>query len=298
MHAWLYSCARQLHAHWQPSQIFEALQSACRGVGRYVPDREIRDAVNNSQSTAWTRDGAKQAFQRGDFVERDSATVAERWPKFCPAMRDARIADALAAGACFDRFEDDDCDDVIDDLFPGVEWLCLASGHPATARSRRREKWLFEAGRCDLIVPSPMTGPSGKRLDGKLSHRCLENTGERRWLVIEFDSGTMREQAALHWHFAECSSINGWPRLKLVVFSGMKSLHGWYGPVGSEDVARTMMEYAVIHGADTATWTRCQLVRLPGGLRRIPSAKISLPDWGIDWPVNFEERQRILHYAQ
>jgi len=30
------------------------------------------------------------------------------------------------------------------------------------------------------------------------------------------------------------------------------------------------MRYAVSIGADPATWTRCQLVRMPDGLRREP----------------------------
>ena len=54
----------------------------------------------------------------------------------------------------------------------------------------------------------------------------------------------------------------------LVVHSGGKSLHGWFYCAGQpEEELRKFMRYAVSLGADPATWTRCQLVRLPGGLR-------------------------------
>lgn len=297
VHGWLFSVARQLHAHLGEGEIVACLTAATAACGRYVTAREIADAARNSREVAWTPKGGSRStgetFRAPEIAER-----AEKWPMFSGSARNARIADVLGDGFDgFTRDEQDDCDDVIDDLFPGAEWLCLAKGHPATARSRRREKWLFESSSCDLVVPSPMTGPSGKRQDGKVSHRCLENTASRRWLVIEFDDGTMREQGALHWHFSEQARANGWPELRLAVFSGMKSLHGWYGPVTDEDIAKTLMSYAVLHGADPSTWTRCQLVRLPGGLREIPLTKVNAPEWAADfWPDGFTERQRILYY--
>jgi hypothetical protein len=39
------------------------------------------------------------------------------------------------------------------------------------------------------------------------------------------------------------------------------------------------MRYAVMLGADPATWTRCQFVRMPNGLRRRPKA------FGVRQPV-------------
>ena len=323
IHGWLFSVARQLHVHASDSEIIDALVSATRGCNRPVPMREIADAARNSRDVAWSPKGRPDVarFKNSDFVPRDAAELPEKWPRFCEARRAARIRDSFTENFTgFDRVKADDVDDVIDDLFPSAEWLCLAKGHPATARSRKREKWFFESAGCDLIVPSPMTGPSGKRQDGKLSHRCLENTATRRWLVIEFDSGTIREQSALHFHFSQQARLNGWPELKLAVFSGMKSLHGWYGPVADEDSAKTLMSYAVMHGADASTWTRCQLVRLPGGVRKVPLAKVNMPPdvegsmtwtvrdgkpsyeptptWDDLFPDGFTQRQQILYYAQ
>jgi hypothetical protein len=68
--------------------------------------------------------------------------------------------------------------------------------------------------------------------------------------------------AALHLHLAELMP------LVLVVFSASKSLHGWYRVWGLTLKERAkFMRYAVSLGADPATWTRSQFVRMPDGLR-------------------------------
>jgi len=53
-----------------------------------------------------------------------------------------------------------------------------------------------------------------------------------------------------------------------VTHSGGKSLHGWYLALGkSRAELRRFMNYAVSLGADRATWTRSQFVRVADGLR-------------------------------
>jgi hypothetical protein len=69
------------------------------------------------------------------------------------------------------------------------------------------------------------------------------------------------------WHLARLAP------LVMVVHSGGKSLHGWFACQGSSEALQLrFMRYAVMLGADPATWTRCQFVRMPDGLRRRPSA--------------------------
>lgn len=305
VHAWLFSVARQLHAHMDEAGIVACLTAATAACGRRVTAREIADAARNSREVAWVK--GKPAARTVNSGHSSPLTVgttdaSERWPIPCPIERKARILDSIADGvSCVEELSargvdcSGDCDDWIDRLLPDAEWLCMASGHPATARSRKREKWLFDESQ-DLIVPSPMTGPSGLGLDGKLTHRCLNNTGPRRWLVVEFDSGTSDEQAALHWHFHTRGEAS-WPRLKCAVFSGKKSLHGWYGPISSEETARDFMSYCVLHGADPATFTRCQLVRRPAAVReRIPLSKVNVPEWCADFWPEFVVRQEVLFY--
>jgi len=68
--------------------------------------------------------------------------------------------------------------------------------------------------------------------------------------------------AALHVHLSKFAP------LALVVHSGGKSLHGWFHAEGQpEEKVRKLMRYAVSIGADPATWTPCQFVRMPDGTR-------------------------------
>ncbi len=207
-----------------------------------------------------------------------SSPAFSSFPRPCPMARRGAVQDAnsreFVAGlsdlwerspVSIEKAEPPDF--WIDLLFPNTQWLCLAPGGPETARTRLRESWRGESAACGLIVPSPMTGAKGRRQGGGVSPRCLENTGPRRWLVIEFDDGSIDEQAALHWHLDSCAIRNGWPRLTLAVHSGGKSLHGWYGPCRDEENSRALMAAARHVGADPAAWSRCQLVRLPGGVR-------------------------------
>ena len=90
----------------------------------------------------------------------------------------------------------------------------------------------------------------------------VSNTGPRRYLVCEFDQGTADEHAALLAHLA------GHAPLVCAVHSGGKSLHGWFNVEGQdEEKTRGFFRYAVSLGADPATWTRSQFVRIPGGRR-------------------------------
>jgi hypothetical protein len=71
------------------------------------------------------------------------------------------------------------------------------------------------------------------------------------------------EQAAILWHLA----LHHGP-LVMVVDSGGKSLQGWFHVGGlADEQLRPFMEYAVRLGADRATWTRSQFVRMPDGQR-------------------------------
>jgi hypothetical protein len=107
-----------------------------------------------------------------------------------------------------------------------------------------------------------MSAPLGKRKsDGELSAHTLDNTGPRQNIVVEFDDGaTLDEQAARHIWLSELRD------LRMVVFSGSKSLHGWYR-AQDEQSDRQFMEHAVRLGADPKTWLRSQFVRLPNGRR-------------------------------
>ncbi len=127
-----------------------------------------------------------------------------------------------------------------------------------------------------------MTARCGLTQRGQFSEHALDNTGPRRFLIIEFDFDAKRSTeeprliatrerqgcdlrdlcAALLMHLGEKAP------LALAVYSGVKSLHGWFCCAGvPESKALQFFRYAVSLGADPANWTRSQFTRMPDGLR-------------------------------
>jgi hypothetical protein len=263
VHPWLFKVARQLHAHRDPQAIVALLQDACEGCGRSVPLAEIIAAVEDSRICAWRPNGTGAA----------TAKPAPKWPPVDAAKRQAAIeaagmtlSDLREASPATCTQDGMDAEFFADALFPGNPLLCVGADmkHFETAP---REHFRGDLGNLALIVPSPMSALTGTRKsDGMESAHTLNNTGPRRYLITEFDGGTTDEQAALLWHLRQFAP------LVLVLHSGGKSLHGWWDCVGvdeavDEAVARRFFRYAVTLGADPATWTRSQFVRLPQGWR-------------------------------
>jgi hypothetical protein len=152
-------------------------------------------------------------------------------------------------------------EEIIDALFPGDPLLCAGRTNYQFATQSRSE-WRGELAALQFIVPSPMIARTGSTQEGKESAHALSNTGPRRFLVIEQDRGVIDEQAAVLLHLAERAP------LALAVHSGGKSIHGWFYCLGQpEEKLRLFMQYTVSLGADRATWTRSQFVRMPDGTR-------------------------------
>lgn len=284
VHGWLFSVARHLHTHMGIDELTATLTAAVAGCGRRVSAREIRDAVVNSFDVRWQWGEAGAGtgvlhVPQTSPVAGSPGTGSSSMPPHDIARRPGCIAAGRRKGVrdvadLWTRSElildgSLKAGDYLDMLFPSDCMLCVALAHPADAVTRHRSKMSGTEGRNAFVVPSPMTSAQGKRQDGQPSRRCLDNTGPRRWLVVEFDCGTADEQASLHWSLdMESRGVGHWPRLNMVVGSGGKSLHGWYGPIDSEDDAHGFFCFARWqYGADPATWNRCQLVRMPEGTR-------------------------------
>jgi hypothetical protein len=179
----------------------------------------------------------------------------------------AGLADLWEASPLRPDWEESQTEELIDALFPGNPLLCCGKHINRGFGTGTREEWRGQLAVQQFIVPSPMTAEEGLKKDGGPSLRCLANTGPRRYLVIESDHGTIDTHAVVLWHLARLAP------LVTVVHSGGKSLHGWFACQGSSEALQLrFMRYAVMLGADPATWTRCQFVRMPDGLRRRPRA--------------------------
>lgn len=256
VHDWLFRVARQLHAHLPAGEIIALLETRIANCGRHVPRNEIVSAVQNSLPCAWQ--------PKGNVMP---AMAATKWPKVNVEQRAAIVRDG---GGLVDLWEtsririesnESKTETIIDALFPGNPLLCCGKSN-SDFDTKPRESWRGELSQLQFIVPSPMSAVTGHTKDGRESKHTLNNTGERRFLVCEFDSGTADEHAALLLHLATFAP------LVCAVHSGGKSLHGWFFVAGQpDDKILKFFRYAVSLGADRATWTRSQFVRMPDGTR-------------------------------
>jgi hypothetical protein len=272
LHSWIYFAANQARRSGLPA--FEAERICVDGAlssGRSarLAHREAREAIRKAYSAG----GITPAF--GPRHPVPPPPVAK-----IPVMRDAiahgpGLADLFEASPV--RLET-----------PSARWLfaelmgnepetlvCIAAQHPAQARTMPLSEALEQVEHSALCVPSPMNATSGQAIGGGRSSRTLDNTGPRRWAVVEFDLhpehmalaplGACVEDAcsALLWKLHGMTD-----RLALVCHSGGKSLHGWFKVRDwSEDRIAGLYRAAAILGADMATKCRAQMVRIPDGLR-------------------------------
>lgn len=152
-------------------------------------------------------------------------------------------------------------EEIVDKLFPDNPLLCCGKSSQEFD-TRPRESWRGELSALQFVVPSPMSAVTGTTKDGKESKHTLANTGALRFLICEFDTGTLDEHAALLLH------LGTFAPLVCAVHSGNKSLHGWFFVHRQPDAkVEKFFRYAVSLGADHMTWTRSQFVRMPDGTR-------------------------------
>ena len=256
IHAWLFQVARQLHTHFRPQEILSVLKERVQNCGRHVSDSEIWDAIKNSLPCAWQPKGSAAPVQS-----------AKKWPDVNREQREAILRDNGGLADLWElsrpRIEDyaQHTEKIVDKLFPGNSLLCCGKSN-SDFDTKPREEWRGQLSQLQFIVPSPMSAISGQTKDGKESKHTLANTGARRFLICEFDTGTGDEHAALLLH------LGTFAPLVCAVRSGGKSLHGWFCVHGQPDAkVEKFFRYAVSLGADRVTWTRSQFVRMPDGTR-------------------------------
>jgi hypothetical protein len=273
---WLFRAGCKLHRlKIEPEEIEELLEEATADCGRAMKPDEISRAVRNSapgvlKGRPWRRKWAGRYYEQIEAIGRGGVRLSELEQQ-SPVGLDS---------------SENHAEKIIDSLFPGDPLLC-AGPSSNFVLTRPRKEWSGFLSRQQFIVPSAMIKRKGRTQDRTLSARSLENVGPRKFLVIEFDFVQTSENgratpaapmlqrlaargvsvldlcAALHGELANIRPI------ALVVHSGGKSLHGWYPCDGDaeEDDMHRFMCFAVSLGADPATWTRIQLVRMPDGVR-------------------------------
>jgi len=271
VHRWLFATARLLHRHYVSEHIKHILAGAVIGCGRDVPDREIADAVQNSDPA------------RGGVARR-----ILRWPHPDPKRIEEVVLSSPGISQIIERYPVaiNRERDFLAELFHGDPLICCGWSKTCCA-TKRLSQWSNEAGMLQFIVPSPMARQWGRvKNSNRPSQRCLDNTGDRQYLVIECDFtetssvGPLMERlkqrgiGSIDMCGAVLWELSKFGPLAMIVHSGGKSLHGWFHCLGvPEDHLLRFMRLAVALGADSATWSRCQLVRMPNGLRPLAGGR-------------------------
>ena len=146
-----------------------------------------------------------------DYFNKDGSFTsyrAEKWPAIDQEARAQIVSECQADAAELweqspYRFNDDEpmTESIIDCLFPGNPLICAA---PVFNQYETAPRESFRGRLADhqFIVPSAMSKLTGLTQEGKESARCLDNTGPRQYLIVEQDSGTPNEQAAVIMHLA------------------------------------------------------------------------------------------------
>lgn len=208
--------------------------------------------------------------ERGNEIERQVNTGYDtapslpkiQWPKIDEVLLahigPATLQDLMDASPCPPA----STEEVIDTLFPGNPLLC-AGPSKERAITKPREEFRGLLSKLQFIVPSSPSRPSGKNQEGRAGRpRCNEMFDDRHYLVVEFDQTPLEDQPRLILYLAKSHP------LRLVVWSAGKSLHSWFDIRGwPEAQALGLMRLAVSLGADRTLWTKCQLVRMPDGIR-------------------------------
>lgn len=280
LHPWIFRAVCTLmrrHSADNTRAIMIAATTDCERETR----REIDDAIRHVRGNP-KRAGspAGQAKKRSQRSERDDVQIQRVLRSgFGQVALRASTPYPLDPGAALN------VPNLLRHLFPDDPLLCLGWNECRFATMPQSE-W------CDrtasgtppqFIVPNPMSKLRGLTRDGKLSAKSNDNTGPRRFLVVEFDfkpHHNARDAALLAYGtqfglfttLDLCASLLAelarFAPLVLVVWSGGKSLQGWFPMAGvSELVAEQFFRRACALGADPATWSKSQFVRLPCGRR-------------------------------
>jgi len=228
------------------------------------PEEVERFMIANAKADGWTDRLADISRAVAKIAGGKAAPSPGLW---MPGRDEEARAEALKVRPLFDPTPADaDAAEILRMLFAPSDLVCVGLAAHRFLTVPRDEALPLAPG-APFVVANPMRAPTGLTQEGKVSPRCLQNAcpaALRRYLVIEFDTGdTLEDQIRL------LSSLHtrGAP-LALAVFSGGKSIHGWFNVSALAPRQKLyLFRRGALLGCDTTLWDLCKLVRMPGGLR-------------------------------
>jgi len=297
VHNWLFRAARVLHRYYpNKRELALLLEAASANCGREVPEREIIDAITNSESCAWnpgqksSTTASAKAFSwpryNRDLAENIVEEISlQEHPRSCELFDQVSLGvrspvcwPDVACAATVLRLLYPDCDPLICAGWndsnriatgPLSEW---DQGVPMRRPRGFGNKPMF-LDDMQFVVPNAMVAEDGISMRGRESVSC----------------GDEFMQPALHWHLRELAP------LALCVHSGRRSIHGWYYvEPQSDEWQMRFFRYAVALGADHQIWWPEQLVRMPNGQRRDEDGKVVAKQKVIYFDPHCIDNQREL----
>lgn len=201
-------------------------------------------------------------------LKKTGVTKRKSWEKpqpeyvaFVKRTAEGGLYQSLVNRLTLTRAEEIDCYGALKLLFGENTLLCCGADQ---SKFRTAPLYFFK-DKCEglqFVVPSPMSSVWAETQGGDRSQHTLNNTGPRKYLVVEFDKGEHADHAAFLHNLHRIIPIT------MVVHSGNKSLHGWFHVEGmSETKQVSFFDEATKLGADTATWNKSLFVRMPDGTR-------------------------------
>src|SRR5262249_46844974 len=145
-------------------------------------DAEIESAIERAPQ--WIKQGAARSHKKWPAIDH-----VEQRKALSNGFGVEELRSATPLMEMFDH-------QILPVLFSGNALIWAArSVKPEIGDTLPLRQWLPFAGQQQFIVPNPMISRDIPH-NGK-SRRCLTNTGPRIYLVVESDSGTADEQAAI-----------------------------------------------------------------------------------------------------
>jgi len=255
-----YSC-RMAEEAADPEQVIDHIRNsvAVTKYRRLVPDREIVEAVRDAYDhvligakrstvpfTVYDVDAAGELFQKWNTILMDLDTLSPKSPP-----NEVRLA--------------------LQGLFLDTDLVCMGRD-VRKPQVKSLKHWLKlsddQLSSYQFIVPNAMSALEGPRKsDGRMSPRTQANTGDRKYIVCDFDVPPKMWHPSLINHLIDfCGTMPA-----LVLTSGGKSLHAWWRCYGMSDDDIATFEYEAVRvGADPAIMgdnRKNQFVRLPNGTR-------------------------------
>jgi hypothetical protein len=228
--------------------IYRTLRKAADAVSeRRIPDRELKSAIRSGR------------LQKAGMLELNS------WPKPIPELRAEIVSKSPITNDHLRSWSYNLSRDPVfwlKTLYKPNDLVCVAANaYSFSTKARPTIETVLGTHKLEYINPSPMSAEVGITQEGKQSAHCLDNVGHRTYLVIEFDYGTYLEHAAILWHIA--TKIP----LLMMVWSGSKSIHGWFSVESfSESHVKQAFTEACTLGADPKMFSKAQFSRLPCGM--------------------------------